>query len=233
MTHLDLPDPLPADALAKRGKLPLKPASVTLTGRFIELIPYDEARDVEALYAVSNGSATAVGELHVEAYDPEMLIWRWMFSGPYATLSEFVDYMRTQTAAANGLPYTVFHRETGKQVGIANYMSNAPDHLKIELGSIWYSPLVQRTAANTEATYLMLNHAFEQGYRRLEWKCNAMNLRSRHSAERMGFKFEGIQDAHMVVKGRNRDTAWFRILSDEWPAVKTHLEALLEKMATL
>ncbi|MBC7809791.1 MAG: GNAT family N-acetyltransferase [Burkholderiales bacterium] len=233
MTHLDLPDSLPADVLVQRGKLPLKPASLTLTGRFIELIPYDEARDVEALYAVSNGSATAVGNLHVEAYDSEKLIWRWMFSGPHAMLGEFVDYMRTQTAAAYGLPYTVFHREMDKQVGVANYMSNAPDHLKIELGSIWYSPLVQRTAANTEATYLMLNHAFEQGYRRLEWKCNAMNLRSRHSAERMGFKFEGIQDAHMVVKGRNRDTAWFRILSDEWPAVKTHLEALLEKMATL
>ena len=106
-------------------------------------------------------------------------------------------------------------------------MSNLPEHLKIELGSIWYSPLIQRTPANTEATYLMLSHAFDLGYRRLEWKCNALNERSRRAALRMGFQFEGIQDSHFIIKNRNRDTAWFRILDREWLDVKTHLEDLL------
>lgn len=103
-----------------------------------------------------------------------------------------------------------------------------PEHLKIELGSIWYSPLVQRTAANTEATYLMLQHAFELGYRRVEWKCNAKNERSRRAALRMGFQFEGIQESHVIIKDRNRDTAWFRVLDREWPDVKERLEGMLE-----
>jgi RimJ/RimL family protein N-acetyltransferase len=106
-------------------------------------------------------------------------------------------------------------------------MNNYPEHLKIELGGIWYSPVVQRTPANTEATYLMLGHAFELGYRRVEWKCNSYNERSRRAALRMGFKFEGIQEGHMIVKGRNRDTAWFRIVDAEWFTVKAHLEKLL------
>lgn len=229
MTHLPLPDPLPDAMLAARQQLPLKPDPVTLTGRFVELVPYDEARDVEALYTVSNGSPIVVGDRRIEAYDPEELIWRWMFSGPFPTLSDFAGYMRGQTDAPNGLPYTVVQRETGQRVGVANYMSNVPDHLKIELGSIWYSPIAQRSPANAEATYLMLARAFELGYRRVEWKCNGLNLRSRRAAERMGFKFEGVQEAHMIVKERNRDTAWFRVLSHEWPEVKTQQLSMLQQ----
>jgi len=107
--------------------------------------------------------------------------------------------------------------------------NNFPNHLKVELGNIWYSPLVQRTKANLEATYLLLQHAFNLGYRRVEWKCDALNLRSRKAALRMGFKFEGIQESHFIIKGRNRDTAWFRILDSEWPEVEKLLLALLEK----
>jgi RimJ/RimL family protein N-acetyltransferase len=107
-----------------------------------------------------------------------------------------------------------------------------PEHLKVELGSIWYSPLAQRTGANTEATYLMLRHAFGLGYRRVEWKCDALNERSRRAALRMGFAFEGVQEYHYIVKGRNRDTAWFRILDREWPTVKILLERLLDRSPT-
>jgi RimJ/RimL family protein N-acetyltransferase len=228
MTH-DLPDPLPDAMLEKRGQLPLKPDTITLEGRFIRLVPYDEARDAEALYTVSNGSAITLGDRYVDAYDADELIWRWMFKGPFSTFTEFADYMRGQHEAANALPFTVFHIESGRQIGVANYLNNVPDHLKIELGSIWYSPVMQRTPANAEATYLMTAHAFALGYRRVEWKCNALNLRSRRSAERMGFTFEGIQEAHMIVKNRNRDTAWFRILRDEWfTSVQSHLERLIE-----
>jgi RimJ/RimL family protein N-acetyltransferase len=129
--------------------------------------------------------------------------------------------------APNGLCLCVFDVPTGQPVGAVNFMTNMPEHLKVELGSIWYSPLVQRTKANLESTYLMLGHAFAIGYRRVEWKCDSLNERSRRSALRMSFRFEGIQECHYIIKGRNRDTAWFRILDHEWPGVKAHVEAML------
>ncbi len=105
-------------------------------------------------------------------------------------------------------------------------MNDVPAHLKIELGNIWYSPIAQRTNANLEATYRPLKHAFTLGYRRVEWKCDSLNERSRRALG-MGFKFEGIQEHHFIIKARNRDTAWFRILDYEWERVKLHLEELL------
>jgi RimJ/RimL family protein N-acetyltransferase len=218
---------LPAEVLARRSQLPLKPTPVTLTGRYVRLESLVMERDVPPLFELSNGSPISLGDRSVEAYDADGLIWRYMFSGPFETLAEFSATMQGQVDAANGLCLCVFDVASGRQVGAANYMNNVPDHLKIELGSIWYSPLVQRTPANTEATYLMLKHAFELGYRRLEWKCHSLNERSRRAALRMGFKFEGIQENHLIVKNRNRDTAWFRILDSEWPEVQAHLEQLL------
>jgi RimJ/RimL family protein N-acetyltransferase len=147
-----------------------------------------------------------------------------MFDGPFESLDKFVASLRPQVNAPNGCCLCVFDVAMQKQVGVANLMNNFPAHLKIELEGIWYSPIVQKTLANTEATYLMLKHCFELGYRRVEWKCHSLNERSRRSALRMGFKFEGIQESHMIVKDCNRDTAWFRILDGEWSAVKKNLE---------
>lgn len=98
--------------------------------------------------------------------------------------------------------------------------------MKVELGGIWYSPVAQGTGVNTEAVTLALEHIFALGYRRVEWKCDASNQRSRRAAERLGFRFEGIQDAHYIVKDRNRDTAWFRILDREWPAIRQRGEQM-------
>lgn len=224
-----LPPQLPDDVLARRTTLPVKPEAVTLEGRRVRLVPLDVERDAASLHAVMNGSPITLGQRRIDAYDADALIWRYLFAGPFDDAGGMEGYLRTLMSAPDALPMCVFDRASGRQVGIACFMSNAPAHLKIELGSICYSPIVQRTGANTEATYLMLRHAFGLGYRRLEWKCNALNERSRHSALRMGFQVEGIQQAHMVVKGRNRDTAWFRILDHEWEGVKARLEALLEQ----
>lgn len=218
---------LPDDVLARRKTLPLKPAPVTLTGQKVRLEPLDLQRDLENLFAISNGQPITLGNRSIETYDAEECIWRFMFGGPFATTVDMDAYFQPQLNAPNGLPFTVFDLETGHQIGVANYMNNLPEHLKIELGSIWYSPIAQRTGANTEATYLMLKHAFEIGYRRLEWKCNALNETSRQSALKMGFRFEGIQESHFIIKNRNRDTAWFRILDHEWPEVKSRLEQRL------
>ena len=196
-------------------------------GQYVRLEPLWLERDAEPLYAVSNGSPIELNGRKIDAYDPDALIWRYMLGGPFTTLDDFIAYLHPQVEARNGLCICVFDAASGRQVGVTNYMNNFPQHLKVELGSIWYSPVAQRTPANTEATYLMLKHAFELGYRRLEWKCDALNERSRRAALRMGFQFEAIQESHFIIKGRNRDTAWFRILDREWPEVKAHLEGML------
>ena len=161
------------------------------------------------------------------AYDPDLAIWRYMPSGPFTDVAGMRASLESQAAAIDGMPLTVLDRTTGRPVGVVNLMSNDPPNLKIELGGIWYSPIVQRTGANTEATWLLLRHAFGLGYRRLEWKCDSLNARSRLAALRMGFRFEGIQEQHRITKGRNRDTAWFRIVADEWPTVDARLRALI------
>jgi RimJ/RimL family protein N-acetyltransferase len=224
---LPLPPALPDDVLAKREQLPLRVAPVTFTGSYVRLVPLDLDRDVEALHAVSNGQPASLGERSIGQYDPEELIWRWLFSGPFANAEELRATLRGQVEAPNGLCLCVLDKPTDRSVGVVNFMNNFPEHLKIELGSIWYSPLAQRTNANTEATYLMLCHVFDLGYRRVEWKCNALNERSRRAALRMGFKFEGVQEGHYIIKNRNRDTAWFRLLDHEWAQAKARLEGLL------
>jgi RimJ/RimL family protein N-acetyltransferase len=227
---IDLPvgRALPAEVLARARALPRKPAPVTLAGSPVRLVPLDPARDAGPLHRVSNGRPIALGERSVDAYDADAAIWRYMpGGGPFADEEELAAYLRSQVEVANGLCLCVCDLRTGRQIGVVNYMNNYPEHLKVELGGIWYSPVAQRTGANLEATYLMLRHAFALGYRRVEWKCDALNERSRRAALRLGFTFEGIQECHFIVKGRNRDTAWFRILDREWDGVRRRLESLL------
>jgi RimJ/RimL family protein N-acetyltransferase len=117
--------------------------------------------------------------------------------------------------------YCVLDRETRHPLGIVNVMNFAAQHLKAELGFIWYGVLAQRTGVNREACLLLIEFLFETYcMRRVEWKCDSLNQRSRNAAERLGFVFEAIQQSHMIARQRNRDTAWFRILHHEWPALK-------------
>lgn len=211
---------LPDNVLAKRESLPEKPTSVTLRGERVYLQPLDVGRDAERLYRVSNGEAVSLGERSIDAYDAEKVIWRYMSYGAFENVDDLSATLQGLVDVPNALCLCVYDVATDHPIGIANFMNNVPQHLKVELGNIWYSPLVQGTRANTEATYLMLDHAFSIGYRRVEWKCDALNQRSRKAALRMGFQFEGIQESHYIIKGRNRDTAWFRILDREWAEVK-------------
>ncbi len=220
---------LPDEVLARARRLPARPAPVTLEGAVVRLRPLDLARDVAPLHAVSSGAPVTVGDRRVAAYDADALIWRYLFGGPFASEAGLAAYLRPQVEAPDGLCLCLEDRPTGRPVGVATFMNNVPAHLKVELGNIWYSPVAQRTGANTEATYLMLRHAFALGYRRVEWKCHAVNARSRRAALRLGFTFEGIQEYHLIVKGHSRDTAWFRILDREWEAVRRRLEGLLAR----
>lgn len=212
---------LPAEVLARRSQLPRKPAPVTLTGALVELRPLDLDADTAALHAVSSGAPFRLGARGVDAYHADDRIWRYMSGGPFGDAAALRAWLAHQVAADDGLPFTV--RVAGTPVGVINYLANQPAHLKIELGSIWYGPVAQRSGVSAEATYLLLRHAFALGYRRLEWKCDALNQRSRRAALAYGFSFEGIQDAHYIVKRRNRDTAWFRMLDNEWPGLADRL----------
>jgi RimJ/RimL family protein N-acetyltransferase len=219
--------PLAADVLARRDVLPRKADPATLRGTVVELVPVDIERDAAPLHVVSNGEPISLNGRSVEAYDPELIVWRYFSYGPFADADELADYLRELVTTPNLTTLCVRDLPTGHPIGVTTLMSNFPEHLKIELGNIWYSPIAQRTNANLESTYLMLRHAFDLGYRRVEWKCDALNVRSRRAALRMGFTFEGIQEAHMIVKERNRDTAWFRILDREWPEVRERLERMI------
>lgn len=215
----DLPsqvgEPLPPEVLARCRSLPRKPAAVVLEGASVKLRPLDLSRDLAALHAVSCGRAVRVGAREVGDYDPDAAIWRYMSGGPFADAAALGAWLQPQIDAPDGLPLCVIDRASDHPVGVACFIANAPEHLKVELGSIWYSPVVQGAGVNREATMLMLGHAFGLGYRRVEWKCDSLNERSRRAALAMGFRFEGIQDGHYIIKGRNRDTAWFRMLAGE------------------
>ena len=216
---------LPVEVLNKSASLPKKPDSIILRGKLVTLAPTVSESDAEALYRVSNGTSFDLGGLRSETYDSEERIWRFLFEGPYENLASFTAGLAKWVDSADGLCMTVHHNAVGRPVGVVNFMRNHPEHLRVELGGIWYTPAVQGTGVNVEAVYLMLRHAFVLGYRRVEWKCHSEHFRSRNAALRLGFTFEGIQEAHMIWKGSSRDTAWFRILNSEWPAIKQQLEA--------
>lgn len=218
---------LSAAIMARAKTLPLKPELVNLPGRFVRLAPLAVERDAEALYAVSNGQPIDLAGRVYPAYDADEMVWRYLFQAPPTDLAAFRAYLADQVNGADRLCLCVIEQESGRPVGVANLMSNVPSFLRIELGGIWYSPVIQRTQVNLESTYLMLAHCFELGYRRVEWKCDSRNERSRRSALRMGFTFEGIQEQHMIIKGYNRDSAWFRILDHEWPEIRRKLEGML------
>lgn len=227
MTEFPVSPVLPEDMLARCALLPLKPDEAVLIGRRVRLQPLDLERDVPLLHVRSNGSPAQMGVRSIDAYDADALVWRYMSVGPFADEAALRDSLREQVNAPDRLALCVIDRDSESPVGVVNLMSNSPANLSIELGSIWYSPLAQGTGANSEAAYLMLLHVFSLGYRRVVWKCDALNARSRAAAQRIGFQFEGIHEQHMILKGRNRDTAWFRILDSEWANVRAGLELLV------
>jgi RimJ/RimL family protein N-acetyltransferase len=145
--------------------------------------------------------------------------WTYLPYGPFATLEEYVGWLDAVTAAGDPMFHAVIDLATGKAAGVASFLRIDPIAGSIEVGHINYSPSLQRTIAATEAMYLMMKRAFELGYRRYEWKCNALNLASRAAAQRLGFSYEGVFRQARVDKGRNRDTAWYAAIDKEWPAL--------------
>jgi RimJ/RimL family protein N-acetyltransferase len=155
-------------------------------------------------------------------------LWQHLPYGPFAGQAEFTAWLEQRAASADPLFYAVVDWESMRALGMASFMRIKPDNGVIEIGHIWFAPELQRTRKATEAIYLLAKAAFDElGYRRLEWKCDSLNMPSRRAADRFGFTFEGIFRQHMIVKGRNRDTAWFSMTDGEWPNRKAAFEAWL------
>jgi RimJ/RimL family protein N-acetyltransferase len=147
--------------------------------------------------------------------------WTYLPYGPFETEASFLDWMATTCLGDDPFFHAVIDNRSGDAVGIASYLRIVPKAGTIETGHIHYSPPLQRQPAATEAMFLMMRRVFsELGYRRYEWKCDALNAPSRRAAVRLGFHFEGIFRQATIYKGRNRDTAWFSILDHEWPALE-------------
>ncbi len=192
------------------------PARTRFEGRHVTIAPLDPVSHSEALY---QGSCGAENDY----------LWKFLFNGPFANRDEFHLYLEAKARSEDPLFFAILENESGTALGHAAYMRIEPAHRVIEVGSILYTRRLQRTIGATEAMYLMARHAFEElGYRRYEWKCDALNEPSRKAALRLGFQFEGIFRQHMIVKDRNRDTAWFSMLDKEWPLCKRAFEAWLE-----
>ncbi|KAI1081115.1 putative acetyltransferase, GNAT family [Whalleya microplaca] len=156
-------------------------------------------------------------------------LWDYMSDGPYSELSDFRANIAAKAASTDPVFYAILSSTSGSVIGFASLMRIETAHRCVEVGNIMYTAALQRTAAATEAMYLLARHAFEDlGFRRYEWKCNALNAPSRRAALRLGFVFEGVFRKHMLVKGRNRDTAWYSMIDDEWPDAKKAMEAWLD-----
>jgi RimJ/RimL family protein N-acetyltransferase len=191
------------------------PARETLRGRYgrVEALDSAHARD---LFEASHG----VGA------DPA--IWNYLPYGPFRDEASFGAWLAERAASRDPLFFAILDA-AGRALGMASYLRMVPADGVIEIGHIWFAPVLQRTRLATEAIYLMARHAFEGlGNRRFEWKCNALNAPSRRAALRFGFTFEGLFRQHMVVKARNRDTAWYAMIDRDWPAIRAAFEAWLD-----
>ena len=210
---MQIVDALPLGDPIDSSRAPL-PSRKVLPGRYVDLEPIDPAKHGDALWDEVKGNDH---------------LWAYLFAGPYKDRAGIDGYLKKIAAADDPLFFAIVDRSSGRAVGIASLMRIDATHRVIEVGGILYTPALQQTRGATEAMYLFARYVFDElGYRRYEWKCNDLNAPSRSAAFRLGFSFEGIFRQHMIVKGRNRDTAWFSMLDSEWPACRSAFERWLD-----
>lgn len=195
-------------------KVPAQPARAPLEGRYCRLEPVSPERHADPLFQAF-------------ARDAGEGLWTYLAYGPFVSLAEYRDWMEANCLGSDPLFFAICDLPARRPLGLASYLRVTPASGSIEVGHLAYSPALQQTAAATEAMYLMMRQAFELGYRRYEWKCDALNAPSRAAATRLGFTFEGIFRQATVYKGRNRDTAWYSIVDGDWPALRVAFETWL------
>lgn len=205
----------PVGSNLDRWQAPSKPSAECLAGRFCRLEPLDAARHAEALW-----QAWQVPAPEIDNDTEGRARWTYLGGRPFDDEAGCRAWLARMGADCELLCYAVVDLADEKAVGMAAYLNIVPVDGRIEIGHISFSPRMARTPISSEALMLMMAHAFDMGYRRLEWKCDALNAPSRRAAERLGFRFEGVFRQHRVVAGCNRDTAWFSVLDGEWPVIR-------------
>ena len=191
------------------------PDSRTLEGQYIRLEKLDPARHSDELWLAFQGP------------DSDPALWDYLPYGPFAEREAFDAWLQNNAASRDPHFYTVIDLKTGQAQGTISLMCIVPDHGRIEIGHVTFGAPMQRSPKSTEAVYLLAKEAFALGNRRLEWKCNNDNARSKRTAVRLGYTYEGVFRQHMVVKGKNRDTTWYSIISTEWPPIAAGFEKWL------
>lgn len=207
-----VPSKVPLGAAVENWIAPEPPVWERREGQYARLEPLNAETHAALLY---------------QAYAGHDAVWDYLPYGPFSSASQYHRWVRDHGGRDDPHFYAIKNLESGNWEGVASYLRIAPEAGSIEVGHINYSPALQRTRAATEAMYLMMSWAFEAGYRRYEWKCNALNAGSRRAAQRLGFSYEGVFRQAGVVKGHNRDTAWFAAIDSEWPALKEAYAAWL------
>jgi RimJ/RimL family protein N-acetyltransferase len=205
----------PIGAAVPDWRAPPPPPRQSQPGRLCVVEPLDPSRHAESLF-------------EAVALDGEGRMWTYLGYGPFPSPGAYRDWLDAQSRSADPLFFAVVDRATSRAVGVASYLRINPRDGVAEIGHLAFSPLLQRRATATEAIYLMIRNLFDLGYRRCEWKCDALNGASRAAAERLGFTFEGIFRQALLYKGRNRDTAWYSIIDTDWPALDVCLRCWLD-----
>lgn len=193
-----------------------RPERKLMEGRYVRLEPLDARKHGDGLYEAS--SVPDAGQR-----------FTWLPDYPPESRAAFQPWLEKAEASPDPLFFAVIDKASGAVAGRQTLMRIEPVHGVVEIGNIYWGPRMSRTPAATEAQFLFMRHAFDElGYRRYEWKCDNANAPSKHAATRFGFQFEGIFRQHLVVKGKNRDTAWFSVIDKEWPALKAAYEGWLD-----
>lgn len=193
---------------------PPHPRGDTLIGKHVRL---------EALNPVSHSKDL----FEANSLDAEGANWDYLPYGPFGSFENYLTWLESVADKEDPFFLAIVRLSDNKPVGVASFMAIDRPNGSIEVGHINFSPLLQRTTAATEAMFLMMRWAFENGYRRYQWRCNSKNIPSRRAAQRLGLSFEGVFRQNMIVKGQNRDTAWFAAVDSEWPALKAAFESYL------
>ena len=196
----------------KNWLAPEAPSFKELSGRYAGLVRLSAADHAAHLF---------------RAYDGHDHIWDYLLNGPFNSSAQYFRFVSELASQSDPYFVAIQNKQTGQYLGVQSYLRIDPNAGSIELGHICLSPAAQRTPVSTEAFFLMMQWAFENGYRRFEWKCDALNMPSRSAAQRLGLSYEGIFRQATVVKGRNRDTAWFAAIDAEWPELKEAFNAWL------
>jgi len=193
-----------------------RPARIPLEGRYVRLEPLSADKHGDGLYEAATVADAGQRFRYLGEYPPQ-------------SRTAFQPWLDRAEASEDPLYFAVVDKATGKVAGRQTFLRIDPANGAIEIGHIYWGPLIARRPAATEAHFLFMKHAFDDlGYRRWEWKCNNRNEPSKRAADRFGFKFEGVFRQHMVIKGENRDTAWYSIIDTEWPALRQAYEEWLD-----